>query len=193
MDAWFASLRAGHAFVSSGPLVELSVSGRLPGEEVVLPADGGAVDIDVKVRSLTPLDKVLLLFNGTTSEEVPLSSDRKSADFRKSLQVTQSGWYHLRAEGRPADRFPLDVEYAQAFTNPVWVRVGTQPIRNRAAAEYGVRWIDKLQQMASALGLWRSAAERDHVFAIFDGARQVYRRLAAETAPGTAARPQVRR
>ena len=192
MDAWFASLRAGHASVSSGPLVELSANGRLPGEEVVLPAGGGAVDVDVRVRSLTPLDKVLLVFNGTISEEVPLTADRKSADFRKSFQVTQSGWYHLRAEGRPADRFPLDVEYAQAFTNPIWVQVGTQPIRNRAAAEYGVRWIDKLQQMAEGLGLWRSPAEKDHVFAVFEEARQVYRRLAAETAPSAAGRPQDR-
>ena len=47
-----------------------------------------------------------------------------------------AGVYHLRAEGRPADRFPLDADYAQAFTNPIWVQVGTQPIRNRAAAEY---------------------------------------------------------
>jgi hypothetical protein len=118
-DAWFASLRAGHVFVSTGPLVELVINGRMPGEEVALPAGGGAVDLDATVRSVTPLEKVLLVFNGTIVEEIPLSADRRHAELKKSVRVTQSGWYHLRAEGRPADRFPLDADYAQAFTNPI--------------------------------------------------------------------------
>jgi hypothetical protein len=40
MDAWFEGLRKGNAFVSSGPLVELTVNGRIPGETVALPAGG---------------------------------------------------------------------------------------------------------------------------------------------------------
>jgi hypothetical protein len=189
MDAWLASLRAGHVFVTTGPLAELVIDGCLPGDEVALPASGGTVQINARVRSITPLDKVLLLFNGRVVEEVPLAGDRKRADYEKSIRVTQSGWYHLRAEGRPADRFPLDSNYAQAFTNPIWVRVGTQPIRDRAGAEYGVRWVDKLQQMATTLGLWRSAGEKEHVLAVFDEARQVYRRLASEAAPVPSSRP----
>ena len=188
-DAWFASLRAGHVFVSTGPLVELVINGRMPGDEVTVPAGGGTVDVDATVRSMTPLDKVLLVFNGTIVEEVPLSADRKHAELKKSVRVTQSGWYHLRAEGRPAERFPLDADYAQAFTNPVWVAVGRQPIRNRAAAEYGVRWVDKLEQMATTLSLWRSPAEKAHVLGVFDEARQIYRRLASEAASTTAKRP----
>src|SRR6185436_19367112 len=133
-----------------------------------------------RVRSIVKLSKVELVFNGTVVEEIPLAGDGKSAAWKKTLRVPQSGWYHLRAEGRPADRFPLDADYAQAFTNPVWVKVGTQPIRNRAAAEYGIRWVDKLQQIAVGMSLWRSEAEKKHTLAIFDEARQVYRRLAGE-------------
>jgi len=48
--------------------------------------------------------------------------------------------------------------------------------------------VDKLQQMATSLGVWRSAAEQAHVLAVFDEARQVYRRLASEAAPSTSAR-----
>jgi hypothetical protein len=188
MDAWLASVRAGHVFVTTGPLAELVIDGRLPGDEVTLPAGGGTVQVDARVRSITPLDKVLLVFNGRVVEEVPLAADRKRADYEKSIRVTQSGWYHLRAEGRPADRFPLDADYAQAFTNPIWIRVGTQPIRDRAAAEYGVRWVDKLQQMASDLGTWRSPREKEHVLTVFDEARQVYRRLASEAAPISSSR-----
>ena len=39
-DAWFEHLRKGNAFVSTGPIVELTVNGRMPGETVALPAGG---------------------------------------------------------------------------------------------------------------------------------------------------------
>ena len=43
MHAWLEGMRAGRAFVTNGPLVELSVNGMLPGETVNIAAGGGAV------------------------------------------------------------------------------------------------------------------------------------------------------
>jgi hypothetical protein len=181
MAAGFGGLRAGKAFVSAGPLVELTVNGAIPGEEVRLPASGGTVEIEGRVRSITALEKVLLVFNGEVVEEIPLDRDRKSATFKRSLKASRSGWYHLRAEGHPADRHPLDASYAQAFTNPVWVLLGNQPVRSRAAAEYCLTWIDTLQKMADAWPYWRSQKEKEHVFAQFDDARKVYRKFLTES------------
>jgi Tol biopolymer transport system component len=179
MHAWLDGMRAGRAFVTNGPLVELSVNGALPGESVNI-ALAGAVDVRAQVRSIVPLQTVRLYFNGEPVEEIPLSADRRSADFQKTLTVGRSGWYHLRAEGAPVDRFPLDTAYPQAFTNPVWVIAGDRPVRSRAAADYALRWIDKLQQLAEAWPGWRSVQEKNHVYAQFDEARQIYRRLANE-------------
>ena len=180
MQAWFDGMRGGHAFVSTGPLVELTVNGKLPGETVELPADGGTVEISALVRSIVPLEKALLVRNGEVIDEVVLAGDRKRLDYATTLPVTESGWYHLRAEGRPEDRFPLDSNYAQAFTNPVWVTVGNRPVRSRAAAEYSIRWIDKLREMAEAWPGWRSQKERDHVFAQFDEAKMIYQGFAEQ-------------
>jgi hypothetical protein len=176
MDAWFEGLRKGHAFVSSGPLVELTVEGRIPGEMVEL-ASAGEVIVEARARSITPLDRVFLVFNGVEVESVPLSPDRKSAVLRKTVKVDRSGWFHLRAEGRPEERYPLDIEYAQAFTNPVWVSIDGRPPRDRASAEYSLRWIDKLQQMAEAWPHWRSEKEKAHVFQQFEEAREIYRKF----------------
>jgi hypothetical protein len=149
---------------------------------VTLPAGGGSVSLQARVRSIVPLQKVTLYFNGQAVEDIPLGSDRRGADFSKTLQVAASGWYHLRAEGAPADRFPLDTTYAQGFTNPVWVSVGNRPVRDRTSAEYALRWIDKLQKLAEAWPGWRSQKEKDHVYAQFDEARKVYRQFAGEAA-----------
>jgi TolB protein len=180
LDAWLTGLRAGRSFVSSGPLVELSINGKGPGQTIDGVKAGDSLTLEATVRSITPLDKVSLIFNGQVVEDVPLAADRKSADFRKTLRLPGSGWYHLRAEGRPESRFPLDAAYAQAFTNPVWVVAGQQPIRSRPAAEYCLRWIDKLQQMAEAYPHWRSPQEKAHVFGQFNDARAIYRRFLDE-------------
>jgi hypothetical protein len=182
MHAWFDGLRAGQAMVTTGPLVLLRVNGMLPGDEVKLPAAGSQVDITGWVRSIVPLEQVLLVFNGEVVEKIPLSGDRRSVDFTKKVKVTRSGWYHLRAEGASADRYPLDTRYPQAFTNPVWVTVGNQPVRSRAAADYSIKWIDTLESMARQWPGWRSEKEKTHVFAQFDEARQIYRRRAGEAA-----------
>ena len=179
-DAWFEGLRAGRAFVTTGPLVELTVNGKIPGEEVTLPASGGDVTIAARVRSITPLETVTLIFNGDVVEKIPLSPDRMSAELSKTLKATRSGWYHLRAEGNPKERYPLDTTFAQGFTNPIWVTVGNQPVRSAAAAAYCLKWIDKLQQMAGAWPGWRSQKEKDHVYAQFDEARAVYRTFLKE-------------
>ena len=181
MDAWFEGLRAGRAFVSSGPLVDLTIDGQMPGEEVNLPSDGGTVEIVGRVRSVTPLDRLFLVCDGETVTNVPLGGDGRTARLRVRYRITRSGWCHLRAEGATGDRYPMDVAYVQAFTNPVWIQVGGQPIRNRAAADYALQWIDKLQEMADAWPGWRAEKERAHVFAQFDEARDVYRRFARES------------
>jgi TolB protein len=185
-DAWFEHLRRGHAFVSTGPIVELTVNGRIPGETLTLPATGGEVEIAARVRSITPLETVTLVFNGDVVEKVALSADRKSADFKKMLRVARSGWYHLRAEGSPNERYPLDTSFAQAFTNPVWVTAGDRPVRSRAAAEYCLKWIDLLHKQAEAWPDWRSQKEKDHVYAQFDEARAIYRRFLTEAPTSTA-------
>ena len=183
MHAWLDGMRAGRAFVTNGPLVELSVNGALPGETVTHARP--VAELSTCRRRYDRLSRCRKSrFSSTVKpvEDIPLSADRRTADFRKTLQVGRSGWFHVRAEGAAADRFPLDTGYPQGFTNPVWVIVGNQPIRDRASADYALRWIDKLQKLADAWPGWRSPKEKDHVYAQFDEARKVYRRLAAEAA-----------
>jgi hypothetical protein len=132
------------------------------------------------VRSITPLQKVLLVQNGAVVAELALSGDRTTLDTTITLPVMRSGWIHLRAEGAASERAPLDALYAQAFTNPTWLTVGGAPPRDRSAAEYGLRWIEMLQVMADAWPGWTSATEKQHVFGQFEEARTVLRRFQAE-------------
>ena len=183
MDGWFEGLRAGRAYVSSGPLLEFAVNGRGPGGNVELD-EPGQLSVRGRVWSVVPLDRAELVFNGEVVRTWEFDGDRRELSMDEQVAVPGSGWFHLRVEGLREDRWPLDTSYPQAFTNPVWVRVAGQPVRNAAAAEYAVRWIDKLEAMAREWPGWRSEKEIEHVFAQFEEARRVYRRRGAEAGNG---------
>ena len=180
-DAWFAGLRKGQRVRIDGPLVELTVDGRIPGEEVELPAGGGEVTVVARVQSITPLQSVTLVWNGEVIEKIPLSADRKSAQLTKRLKVVRSGWYHLRAEGK-SGRALSARHVLRTGLHQSGVGDGRQ-VSQCAAPQprpTACRWIDQLQQMAEAWPGWRSQKEKDHVYAQFDEARAVYRKLLAE-------------
>jgi hypothetical protein len=166
-EAWLNGLRQGHTFFSTGPLVDFRIDGRLPGDSLRLPPEGGTISAEGAVWSSTPLSKVVLYSNGQIVKELPTSGK-----FAVRLPVKGSGWYSLYVEG-PANQY-LDAAYAQAATNAIRVYVGDHPIRNRESAEYFIRWIDKLHKMAEEWPWWRSEAEKRHVLAQFDEARGVY-------------------
>jgi TolB protein len=181
-QAWIDALKKGRTFFTSGPLMEFKVNGRIPGESLNLPDEGGTVQFEAQVWSIVPLNRVMIYSNGEVWKEIPLSSDKRTASLRERVTLQRSGWFSLTAEGPPASH-PIDANYPQAATSPVRVYVGEQKIRNRRSAEYFLRWIDKLQVMAEAWPGWRSQAEKDHVFAQFSEARQVYERLADGATP----------
>ncbi|MDA0927924.1 MAG: CehA/McbA family metallohydrolase [Proteobacteria bacterium] len=175
MHAWFDAMKRGRAFVSSGPLLEFSIGSALPGDTVYLPEGGGTISVSGRLRSVVEMSSLMLICNGDEIERFNLGRDRTRADVSYELEVERSGWGHLRTEGETSERFPMDVEYTQAFTNPIWFQVGDQAIRNPESASYALQWIDKLQDLAEAWPGWRSEEEKAHVYGQFDAAREVYR------------------
>jgi dipeptidyl aminopeptidase/acylaminoacyl peptidase len=181
-DAWLNALLKGRTFISTGPLLDLKVEGQLPGSTLRLPAGGGAVLVEVSLKSIVPVTKLTLYHRRGVLREIPIDSDGKSAHFREQLPLRESDWISLEAEGPPDAR--LDAAFALAITNAVRVYVGDEKIRDRASAEYYVRWIDKLRPQVEQWPWWASEAERKHVLAQFDEAQQVYRRLMKEAETG---------
>ncbi len=179
MKAWFDGMRAGRAFMTAGPLVEFEVGGKTSGEQIDI---GGGEDVTVKftVTSIAPLSRAELVFNGEVVATADFTGDRKSLDFEQTFRPDRSGWYHVRVMGERGEQFPFDIGYAMALTNPVWVLVDGAPIRSAAAADYSIAWVDKLQAMAEEWTGWRSQAEKDHVYAQFEEAREIYRRFRAD-------------
>ena len=173
--AWVEAFRVGRTFITNGPLVDLRVNGRLPGDEVRLPAAGGTVELAGRLQSVVAVEKLEILHNG----QVIASADPASGRIEKSLPLTRSGWFTLRALGTKTER-PTDDLFPYAETGAIYVMVGDSPIRSRPDAEYFLRWIDDITRQANEHPGWRSERERKHVLAQFAEARKVFEKRAAE-------------
>jgi hypothetical protein len=183
--SWLNSIRRGNTFFTGGPLIEFEVNGKRPGDAVHL-SSGAKAHLNVRVWSITPISRIVVYRNGEVWKELPIDNsvwkeqpaDVPCAQLDTDVSVERSSWFSVHAEGGPSEY--LDVRFTQAGTNAIRVYVGEEKIRSRSSAEYFIRWIDKLTQMANEWPWWRSQAERDHVMAQFAEARGVYTRLASE-------------
>jgi hypothetical protein len=177
-DGWVEALKKGHTFLSSGPVVEFTVNGQMPGDSVRIPA-AGAVTVDGKVWSSTPIRLVRIYRDGKPWKDLAAGPNTTDFAFHEQAQVAKSGWFSLVVETDelpPAD----STVYAQAVTNAVRVYVAGGKIRSRASAEYFIEWISRLRKEVADLSLWRSEGERARALADMDAAEKVYRARAAE-------------
>jgi TolB protein len=172
-DAWIEAIRKGATFVTNGPILEFSVQGRILGDELHLPSQGGSVNVRGSMKCIVPVEQVEVLNNGRIVLTIPLSDAGQTASFDQRIEVKRSGWYTLRAyTTHPVH--PLDVDYAFAETSPIYVFCGNRPIRSAEDAEYFIKWIDAVSRMAEADTGWRSPKEKAHVLGQFEEARRIF-------------------
>jgi hypothetical protein len=109
---------------------------------------------------------VEVIVNGRPVEKKILVADGKMHDLAFDVKIERSSWVALR--------FPLS-----SHTNPVFVIVGDKPIRaSRRSAEWCLEAVDQCwSQKAPRI----SAKERDDAAKAYEHARQVYRRIIAES------------
>jgi Tol biopolymer transport system component len=175
-DGFLAALKAGRTFVTNAPLLEFSVEGRQPGDELRLPAPR-TLKGRVAVRSAVPLDHVEVVGNGRVVATVELEGDGTRAEAMVDLPAERSGWYVLRAWA-DGPRLPVLDLYPFASTSPIYAQVAGLPPDSRADAAYFVRWTDRVTEAASAHTGWNTGAERAAVLSQLARAREVYAALA---------------
>jgi hypothetical protein len=133
-DKWWESLRAGHTFVSNGPLLRCRANGQLPGR--VFAAER-AVEIQLEAR-LTGRDivsAVEVIVNGRVERTVPFETGQQTRSLGR-LRFDESGWFLVRAIADDPKTFRF------ASTAPWHVEVGDRKRRiSRAAAQYFLDWV----------------------------------------------------
>lgn len=169
--AWVRAYKRGRTFASNGPVIDFTVDGRKPGDEI----RGGVKTVRVRalVRSNIPLDAVDIVVNG----KIVHSQSGLAVD--QPVRLERSSWIAVRALG-PRHRLVLNDEQTFAHTSPVYVYFGDQPIWLRDDLRFYVDWIEKLIQRTEEKGRFAAAERRAEVVALFRRALALYREREAK-------------
>ena len=170
-DAWADAMAAGRAFVTSGPILTLDVSGRGMGEELQVAA-GDRVTVNATAESLFRMHRLEIIQDGQVVHAVEADGDGKSLSAELEIPVENSGWIAARALG-PPQHGAMD-SYLFAHTNPVFVIAGDEPIRSREDAAFFVRWIDQVLYELEFMDRWDDPAHKEEVLATFEEGRRLY-------------------
>ena len=121
------ALRAGHAFVTTGPIVRLVVEGGIPGDVVATAGGGVAVTVSIAAAPWVQVRRLRIWVGAEPSPPVavPLAPAGESLTFvhEAAIPMTSDGFVLVTVEGDVAARevLPQFGVGPRAFTNPVWV------------------------------------------------------------------------
>jgi hypothetical protein len=171
--SWIAGLRAGRTFISNGPLLELSVAGKGPGERVDL--QPGPVAVSARALSRLAFDRLQIVHDGAVVAEA-LARGQREARLEVELPVTRGGWLAARVSSSAKTHSGYTVF---AHTSPVYVQVAGTPARR--ASDAGA-FVDEIEESLRFIRKsYRFANEADRAIALgrFQQGRDFYARLVA--------------
>jgi hypothetical protein len=166
----------GRVFITGGPIIQLSVGGKRPGETIELPREGGKVTIRAELSSPRLLREFHLVHNG---KDLGANITRTRDDpihrwfVEHHLVFKESGWIAAWGRGEPIKTQNFD---AMAHTNAVRVHVGDRPVRSKDDLAHFITLVTRQREYYLKQGRYRSEAERLHAVSVFDRALDQLRR-----------------
>jgi hypothetical protein len=134
-DAWYEAVKAGHTFVTAGPMLELSVNGQPPGTEIeAAPGDVLEIRVTASGRLVRPRYIDVIAQGDVLRSTVAPADSPDALTLTFPLKVRESTWIAARC--------------AHAHTTPVYVRVNGKPFwKVRAVPELVEKRLKNLSDM----------------------------------------------
>jgi len=180
------AIHAGRTFATSGPILILTADALGCGSEIrysmnaskpAVRVAGKPISVRAELRSIQPVDSLELIANAKVIKKLDLKNRSPSPVLEESIvsafESQRSGWVAARAIFTGPDG-----HLRQAHTSPVYITVDGKPAASKTEAEYMIRWIDHLLQIAEKPGRYQSDAERAEVQAVFQEAKRKYEDIA---------------
>ena len=126
---WLKALKAGHCFITNGPILTLEAGGGMMGDTIVQDREGGSsLPVTINLHSIHPVDKIELLRDGEIIQTIsPVHLDGDSIRVETMILADESCWIVARCFEKREDannRF--------AHTAPIFVEIDRQPFKLKA-------------------------------------------------------------
>ncbi|MCB0490351.1 MAG: CehA/McbA family metallohydrolase [Cyclobacteriaceae bacterium] len=140
-DSYLDAIRKNKTVVTNGPMIELTVQGRKPGEAIEQTMSKVSWEMEVYTKS--KLEKIEVLVNGKVVWTARESQENGSKKFSGKITIPKGGWVAARVYGSGI-KWPQMDSYPFAHTGPVWIgKVGsTDPAAQKESAQTLLKVLD---------------------------------------------------
>ncbi|HXK92890.1 MAG TPA: CehA/McbA family metallohydrolase [bacterium] len=127
-ENWCRNLRLGRTFLSGGPILRFTVNGRMVGDTLALPGNGGTLEAVAEVDSIFPVHSLEIVQEGRVVASTEESRGARRLQLKAQLKVEHHTWLAARAGGpgfaRALSHHDAWRRGIMAHTSPVYVSVG---------------------------------------------------------------------
>jgi hypothetical protein len=168
---WVEAVRAGRTFVTTGPLLLLSVNGEDPGAVIDLDAPSQPIRVRAEVKSLAPLRRLEIVANNAVVASSQPAGSPASATLEEDVTLPGGGWLLARCWGEYDDAAEA---WVAAITSPVYVQVeGQSPRPKPAIIARFTGYLDRMLGWVSKDARCENDRQRQHLANIFEKAREI--------------------
>jgi hypothetical protein len=167
LEQWLRDLKAGRSVATNGPLMLVSLEGKLPGARRPWEKPARA-KLSIDVRSQRRIERVELVFNGHVTQTIPVNS----SPFREDIpvEISEPGWLTVRCFEPVTDTFRY------AHSSPFYfTRSGKLPVQKKDA--FG--WAHIIREIARSVRTEKYPSHGTYLRAqaTFREAEETYSRL----------------
>ncbi|MBI3840098.1 MAG: CehA/McbA family metallohydrolase, partial [Planctomycetia bacterium] len=182
---WLKGAAEGQSFMTTGPLIELTVDKKLPGDIITTSGPGSRiVNARVRVQSETaPVTDVQLIVNGRVASQLkaaPKPGEAQRLELQSAITLSESSWIAARAFSKS----PTGSADGEAHTNPVYVYLDGKTPYRQSDLDWLVARLD--EQIADHEA--RKAAEKSVAIEYFRRSREILLELRRNGGQRTAAK-----
>jgi hypothetical protein len=174
--SWTEALKRGEVFVTSGPMIRLTVNGTGPGGTVRLSAGGGEVHLEAELAGPRPLQTLELVRSGEViASKVHRQKDGKIHRWRiqERFSIEKSSWLAARGTGVAKRELEKQTGIRQntvAHTAAVRVLVGDGPIASPDDVEFLAEHLSAQREYYRTKANFERDEHRKRVLGLFDTA-----------------------
>lgn len=194
VESWLTGLKAGRSFITNGPLLELRVDGKSPGETVELRAPD-VVAVEARGLGRVEFGRIELVCNGAVVRQAASHADGGHFDAELSFEIdiTSPCWLALRTPPPPVanddelqQRVPRNELGRDLFahTSAVHVTVAGRNHFDPVVAQGLLKEMRSSRAHVSAKAVFADAQERARVLDVYsDGIAALQQHMQRQTSP----------
>jgi len=177
-SAWIEGVRKGRTFVTSGPMISLTLADHQIGDTVQL-SRRGKLPYNAKVWFSRPVDRLEIIVNGKVVASAENPEKKNEIELSGQVDLSESSWIAARAVSD--ENLPIQSEYngpkgvpVFAHTSPIYIDVAAKPRTSREDAAYLRDWCWRTVDWARNQANYPDGATRSRIVDLYSTACLAY-------------------